>query len=429
MLFAYWSGALCIAVAAAILSLVVLKLTRSGSLALVVVVPGLIYFPVALANQRYGSLWSYVNGTESAFSLVLFACLVAFIVRFRVYDSARARIYLPVGILVSGLVLARLDDVFIIPALCAPLLLRRLSLPAKFSRWVLLAGCPALIILMYCAFNLAYAGTPLPVSGQVKGGLGYHFNLTALRNVVLPVDELWGNDWQWWRALTWRALHNCIPVAASVGFLLAAYRRSRFSQRLSSNTLSLLSALSLYVVAKGAYNFMFVSFWNQGHWYYPVSICIANILVAVYLLRTKGILAFDFILRMALHHRIVRFISVAAVLAVSLLLLIYVAKFAVGHSASSVIGNYSLIRIAVMLGALGAATGLLLAAASILRSRITEVRDPVGFGISILLVLYVANAMMAEKADARYNQQYYRFWLRRKSTTSDIREQLITPPI
>ena len=169
---------------------------------------------------------------------------------------------------------------------------------------------------------------------------------------------------------------------------------------------------------------MFVSFWNQGHWYYPVSICIANILVAVYLLRTKGILAFDFILRMALHHRIVRFISVAAVLAVSLLLLIYVAKFAVGHSASSVIGNYSLIRIAVMLGALGAATGLLLAAASILRSRITEVRVPVGFGISILLVLYVANAMMAEKADARYNQQYYRFWLRRKSTTSDIREQL-----
>lgn len=358
LLFTYWSCALCIAVAAAILSLVVLKLTRSLSLSLISIVPGFLYFTLALHNQHLGALWSYVNGTESAFSLLLFACLVAFMLKFRVYDSEKLRTYIPVGIIVSALVLARLDDIFIIPALCFPLLFSQMSLSAKFSRWLILVGCPALVVLMYCAFNLAYAKTPLPVSGELKGDLAIMRNLFGLVNTVLPLsvvltlDQLKAGDWTVWRFFTGRALHNFLPFAASVGFLFVAFRRYRFFRLLPNNTQSLLVALSLYVVGKAAYNFVFVYFSHQGHWYYPVSICVANILVAVWLSRAKAILSL-----------------------------------------------------------------------SIQRRRVTRKIVPIGFGISLLFVLYTANAMMATKA-VDPNQGAYQFWLHRESTTRQIRQQL-----
>ena len=427
LLLAYWTGAICIAVAAALLSVFVLRLTRSPSLAVIAVVPGLLYFPVALASQRFGSLWSYVNGMESAFSLLLFAILVALIVKCRLYDSGTPLLaYLPVGILASGLVLSRLDDVFIVPALCAPLLLSSIPLRKKLARWSVLAGLPALIILLYCAFNIAYAGTPLPVSGQIKGNLGWGSNISRLCNAFFPVGELWGNNWGWWRALTWRSLHNVVPAAASVAFLFSARRRTGSCSSLPAHSVRLLCALSLYVIAKAAYNFVFVGAWHQGHWYYPISFCVASIPVALYLSRARDILKMDCTTRLPLRRPVARLLLVAALLMALIglcLFLIHVAALGATGSASPLIGNYSMMKIAVMGVALVVMIGLVIAAASILRHKITEIPIPVGFAATVLVILFSANAMMAEKVDVKYRQHDYQFWLNRDTTTAQIRDR------
>ena len=425
LLCAYWTGAFCTAVAAAILALVLQKLTRSASLALVAVLPGLIYFVVALASQRYGALWSYVNGMESPFSILLFGGLVAYVLKFKSFTSANPLICIPMALIASCLVLARLDDVFIVPALCAPFLLSRFSRRGQCFRLAVLAGCPALVILLYCAFNVSYAGTALPVSGQIKGGLGWQFNVSTVQNVFLNLGALcgWGGGaWPWWRQLTWRALHNCIPAVLSMGFLLEVWRGNQSYRALSSNTLRLLSALSLYVVAKAAYNLIFVSYWHQGHWYYPLSLLVASILVAVHVSVSKHTLNFDFAALIPLRHRAVRFASVSLLLVIFLFVFTYVVTLAGSRSASPVVGKYSLMRIAVMLAGTCLAGGLLIVSTSILRHRLTTVRVPIGFACAILLVLFTSNAMMAEKAEFMYNQHYYRFWLNRDRTTAQIRE-------
>ncbi|MBN1548519.1 MAG: hypothetical protein JW902_17850 [Syntrophaceae bacterium] len=425
LLYAYWTGAFCTAVAAAILSLVLRRLTRSSSLALIAVVPGLVYFVVALADQRYGALWSYVNGMESAFSLLLFAGLVAYVLKFKTFTTNKLLLYIPQAILVSSLVLARLDDVFIVPALCAPLLLSGFSRSGKFFRLAVLGGFPAIVILLYCAFNVSYAGTALPISSQIKGNLDWQFNVSKLKDVFLPflpLAKLWGNPWSLWRNLTWRALHNCIPAILSIAFLLHVRRRNQSYCSFSSNTLRLLSALSLYVIAKAAYNFIFVGFWHQGHWYFPLSLLVASTLVAVHLSRATPALDFDFAVLIPLRHRVVRFVCIALLLVVLLTVFVYVATLAGSSSASPIVGNYSITRILVMLASTCLAGGILLVLVSILRHRLNALRVPTGFVCTMLLVLFSSNTMMADKTESKYNQHYYRFWSNRDRTTAQIRE-------
>jgi hypothetical protein len=416
LLLAYWTGAICIGIAAVLLSISVFKLTRKASLALISVVPGLLYFPLALADQKFGSLWSYINGMESAFSLLLFACLITFIMRSRVYVSNSLKTYTFTSLLVSLLILARLDDVFLIPALCVPLLWIKVSFRRKLTIAGILAGVPTLVLVGYCAFNFFYAGTPLPVSGQVKGEVAWGLNMSTLTAVIFPMTTL-SNP------MTWRALYNFIPAAISIIFIFTVGRRLYFIRRPPGNTVSLFSALSFYVLYKAIYNFVYVRFGHQGHWYYPISTYIGNILLAVWLARTFRMQGLNFRLNVPRHSRYKQTIYSVLGGAISLLLLICTIMLVMGRSSHPFMGGYSLRRVILMAITCSGAIYLLIFVLRLLRGQKEQVRIPVCFMISVLLVLYAANTMMAEKLNSQPHDNLYRFWQNRQTINQQIRQR------
>lgn len=422
ILFAHLSGVVCIAIAAVILFFILHKWTKCAWLAVIAIVPGLLYFPVALADQFYGSLWSYVNGTESAFSLLLFSCLVLYIVRSNFYDSSGTRKCVPIAILVTGLVLARLDDVFMIPALCAPVVLSQLSLKRKATRLLILVGVPGFVILTYCLVNYAYAGTPLPVSGQIKGDASWRYNLFRLLSVFVPVREQVAGSWHGWRPVTWRVLHNLLPVVGPIVFLFSVFRRGRITRLLSSNSVSLLSAVSVYVIAKAAYNFIFVGLWHQGHWYYPVSFCISSMVMAVLLSSVIPGDCRQAVFNVEITNPVLRRVIWVAFTIIGIGLFAEAARLSVHDAVSSPGRVGDITRSAGIAVCVVAAFMIGVIALHVRRKSHLKLSVPLGMIAVILIALFASNAMLAMKAETKYNEEYYRFWINRDSICAELRD-------
>ena len=68
--------------------------------------------------------------------------------------------------------------------------------------------------------------------------------------------------------------------------LLAIFSRWRRHSRISGRRGRLIAALCIYVLLKGGYNLAFVSLYAQGHWYFPLSILIFNLLIALWIRAT-----------------------------------------------------------------------------------------------------------------------------------------------
>ena len=81
-----------------------------------------------------------------------------------------------------------------------------------------------------------------------------------------------------------RTLQLCVPVLLAL--IMLAHWAKRFrkdaneAERNSHYNEIVLAGLCLYVLLKGAYNFAFVKLWGQGHWYFPLSIMIFNLVLA-----------------------------------------------------------------------------------------------------------------------------------------------------
>src|SRR5439155_21617987 len=115
----------------------------------------------------YGTLWSYVNGMESALTLLAFGVLLWLVVARPLHG---ARTGLVVGAACGLLTLARLDHAIIALGVLAVVWAVAVRQRDRRAGAAVLTALVVLgaVIAAYCAWNLAYAGTVLPVSGALK---------------------------------------------------------------------------------------------------------------------------------------------------------------------------------------------------------------------------------------------------------------------
>ncbi len=262
------------------LSLALYIITDSKLLSLLII-PGLMNLLFWGVLQFAHSPWSYMNGMESPLTVLFAGVLFTVIASQRLNPDERAtKLYLATGLILSLLVLSRLDDVFLAPAMALA------SIAANkddFRRCVLNTAAlilPSVVLLMaYVLFNHHSTGAWLPISGTMKGGLsvwenlGYVykvFSLQFFRPDNAPVVEH--------ISALYRLVQLFFPMIAAALFLVALsadYKKNVF-----------LIGLLGYVILKGLYNFVNVNFDFQGVvWYYTLSVITINVVAIILLSR------------------------------------------------------------------------------------------------------------------------------------------------
>ena len=233
----------------------------------------------------YGTLWSQVNGMESAFALFSFACL-AYVLCRPDWDSIGwgAR----VGFWAAATTLSRLDHVLLVWPLAALPFVRMLSRRDAQSIRVAAACAAATVVpvVIYLAVNYSYMGVFMPVSGSAKST----FPRPHTGNVRWLFIEMLSGDPRrpGWLDGTLRQAQIVVPAIAALAYLAVA-AKAGLVQRL--RTLAdrrgmdlVLPAAAVGVLALAAYNFLFVPPFAMGPWYFPVSTIFVS-LVALHGLR------------------------------------------------------------------------------------------------------------------------------------------------
>jgi hypothetical protein len=259
-----------LSIAWASLSLTIAKHLRHKWLALISVCPGWMWFPVAICAPNYLASWSYLNGMETSVEL-LFLALALLSYR---PSMSPARWMPPMAFLLGMTVLSRLDDVFFLIPLLALFFPRDPPVQMPAARWSALI--PVAMIAAYLLYNLKSVGTAMPVSGAAKAGFAAWGNTRELLKVFLPVSwdkplSLAHLGYSVFAEGFMRCFQMCFPMLVCGLFL---YRRRHAP-------MSLVMALSIGVVLKGLYNFLFVALWSQGHWYYGASVFACNLILAM----------------------------------------------------------------------------------------------------------------------------------------------------
>lgn len=284
--FAAISGIVLVSLGTGFFALALLRVTRRPALALLGAVPGLFYLVVPLLDPHYGSQWSFSNGMETPLSVLLFG-LLAFVLFDR--ESLRPKSRLGPLVVISAILtlitLSRLDDIFLFAPFLLYLALSGETRSRAFQRISAMSTLPFLAIGAYLLFNLSYADGMLPSSGSAKSQPLWAFarNAYALLTTLVPMtDELVGRSNRAWSAEAWRIMQMVVP--GLIGFWWLATRRMALQptedgSETERNTL--IGLLAGYAFIKSGYNFATVSLWDQGHWYYPLTIMTFNLIVVV----------------------------------------------------------------------------------------------------------------------------------------------------
>jgi len=236
------------------------------------------------ALPLYGTLWSYVNGMESACVLLAFSAL------FHTYVARgaleRVTDGVAIGLLLATLTFARLDHVFL------PLVL----LGAHGVGWVMgawrgrrrplapllaMVGGFAVPLAAYLANNRIYFGAAMPVSGSLKSTFPLidASNWVRLRlSIASPVASPVGR--------TYREAQLVIPVLFALfylPFVVGLERAGRIIKPVWQAEVGrreqLLLATGAAVTALALYNQLFVALYHQGHWYVPLSTTFCSLVV------------------------------------------------------------------------------------------------------------------------------------------------------
>lgn len=289
IVFAFVASALASSLGAALFATALLRLTKRPYLALLGAVPGPLYAFCLPIHAHYGASWSFSNGMESGFSMLLFGLLARMIFKHGppVGRDATSHV-LVISSLIAAMTLTRLDDVFMLVPFVGWVLISPGLRREKFRKAAILAAMPLVLIVAYLAYNVSYCGMLLPTSGTAKGGL-------ALRNFARLLTPFWpgwlfGTDHVGWRHEVWRVFQLGVPLVACGTYLVSVMRASRSTgaPRTLSAPQCALSVLAAYVVLKGSYNLLLVELWHQGHWYFPISIMNFNALAVRAIERRLG---------------------------------------------------------------------------------------------------------------------------------------------
>jgi len=283
VLFAFGASAFAAALGTSLFATALLRLTRFSALALAAAVPGTFYLFCLPAHPHYGASWSFMNGMESGFSVLLFGALAHQVFAHgppSASSSFRRRAL--VSALLGAITLVRLDDGFIVLPFAAYLFVTAGSRADGRRAVLAFLFLPALLVGIYLVHNVVYSGTLLPTSGVAKGGLAFD----NVKRLLTPFSPSWlfsAADNRAWRHETWRILQLALPALASLLFIARLGLRRGLRERLLLIPVPHqgLAVLGGYVVLKALYNFVFVKLWHQGHWYFPASIMTFNALSVV----------------------------------------------------------------------------------------------------------------------------------------------------
>ena len=212
--------------------------------------------------------------------------------------------WLWMGLVLPFVVLSRLDDIFLVAGLMAVIFVlhrHRAPLRARVVAAAQLVGPTAAAVVAYMLFNISYAGTALPVSGQTKAGLVLGKNLyVALAGLFPPLMDLknalasrqsvagavFANSFRWAELLV-PALIGCAYIAWSLapgqaeGPSGAAAGRRRPRWWFPPLRYALPAGIAAGVALKALYNLTFVHFWHQAGWYYAFAILAVSFLAAL----------------------------------------------------------------------------------------------------------------------------------------------------
>ena len=247
--------------------------------------PGTYFLIVAMIDPRFGSPWSFMNGMESPFSILFFGILFFFLVGGR--DLHKRANLLILSLLSLAVLLSRLDDVFLVGTLGIWLLLnqrKKFGWSGALGRIGFFAVPVGIGLLGYLAFNLKSVGVLLPTSGMAKSsGLALIKNVGWLVTVFAPFTSSFLHrvsrtfNQTLGISLAWRFAQMLLPMAVAA-FLLKRRDLLNWIAQGESPTFAMLLS---YVLVKGSYNLLFVPIWNQGHWYFPLSILIVDVTLAL----------------------------------------------------------------------------------------------------------------------------------------------------
>lgn len=223
----------------------------------------------------YGTAWSYMNGMESSMALLSFAAVAYGFCTLR--PSQNRRHALTLGALLAALTFSRLDHCFIAAPIWAMVALRERIWTERRALYNWLYTSAAFIgpLLGYVIVNRLVFGSALPISGRLKSSFPFvgtdGFNILAqLLNDLVggPRIAIW---------IIWRVLQSAVPVcfALLAPFVLLRVRLRRGAWIVSwagrSDLHALLAAVAVGVCLLATYNFLFVSPWATGNWYFPAS--------------------------------------------------------------------------------------------------------------------------------------------------------------
>ncbi len=258
----------------------VIRLTNRYFLALLLV-PGLFYMVIGV-HVRTLSMWSALDGMESAFSL-LFGGLFFYVLSLyaapsacKPYDQIAACRAL--GLVLPFVILSRLDDFFTLPAFLLALFFFERSVRKSIIAGIWIAGPSTFAILCYLIYNKMTVGVGMPLSGATKSGfVGFlsayltaaiHFPpildlKTLLTNKAANAPDIFANSFR---------LVEVVFPALLAGFGAWALWTYRRRQPVSA----IWFGICLYIIFKMSYNFLFVHPWHQAEWYYIfIALCLS----------------------------------------------------------------------------------------------------------------------------------------------------------
>ena len=258
----------------------VIRFTNRYFLALLLV-PGLFYMVIGV-HVRTLSMWSALDGMESAFSL-LFGGLFFYVLSLYVGSSAnqpydQVSTCRALGLVLPLVILSRLDDFFLLPAFLVAIFFFERSVRKRIIAGIWIAGPSTIAILCYLIYNKMTAGSGMPLSGATKSGfVGFlsayltaaiHFPpvldlKTLLTGKAADAPDIFANSFR---------LVEVVFPALLAGFGAWSIWKYRRRQPVSA----IWFGICLYIIFKMSYNFLFVHPWHQAEWYYIfIALCLS----------------------------------------------------------------------------------------------------------------------------------------------------------
>jgi hypothetical protein len=241
--------------------------------------------------------WSFMNGMESPCSVFAGGLFLYLLTRAcytadqsspepeRVTGRASCSdaCLFVLGLSLALVVMARLDDIFLVAATAMFFLAMDWKGPSPLRRLCLLVFPTAALLTAYLAFNYLSGQSLLPISGQVKstGGAALSGNVaTLLCDFCPPLHGVLRPSYSVheWSVTAVRSSALVLPMVFALWLTIYLFKSRLSHPRAFRGFLWLLPVLA-YIVLKGMYNLVNVRFGSQGYWYHTLPVLMTNWLV------------------------------------------------------------------------------------------------------------------------------------------------------